>query len=212
MENVTIQTLITEHKNRMPHLRFYSDSMIPYYEYPDMDSYYSWREKTKRLIEINYPGDKHIEEFERISNQDIDPDQQKKLLAILEAFVALPIVIPCTKSSIKQDHKQSPINVTTNINNSNSQTQNQQQSLAVDLFLDANQQQAIVAVDLFLDAIKDDLTGHQIKELKEVVANTDNDVEKARPGIVEKLKSFGADVVSNIVANLLTNPAIWSGL
>lgn len=197
MENVTIQTLITEHKNRMPHLRFYSDSMIPYYEYPDMDSYYSWREKTKRLIEINYPGDKHIEEFERISNQDIDPDQQKKLLAILEAFVALPIVIPCTKSSIKQDHKQSPINVTTNINNSNSQTQNQQQSLAV---------------DLFLDAIKDDLTGHQIKELKEVVANTDNDVEKARPGIVEKLKSFGADVVSNIVANLLTNPAIWSGL
>lgn len=197
MENVTIQNLITEHKNRMPHLRFYSDSMIPYYEYPDMDSYYSWREKTKRLIEINYPGDKHIEEFERISNQDIDPDQQKKLLAILEAFVALPIVIPCTKSSIKQDHKQSPINVTTNINNSNSQTQNQQQSLAV---------------DLFLDAIKDDLTGHQIKELKEVVANTDNDVEKARPGIVEKLKSFGADVVSNIVANLLTNPAIWSGL
>lgn len=197
MENVTIQNLITEHKNRMPHLRFYSDSMIPYYEYPDMDSYYSWREKAKRLIEINYPGDKHIEEFERISNQDIDPDQQKKLLAILEAFVALPIVIPCTKSSIKQDHKQSPINVTTNINNSNSQTQNQQQSLAV---------------DLFLDAIKDDLTGHQIKELKEVVANTDNDVEKARPGIVEKLKSFGADVVSNIVANLLTNPAIWSGL
>lgn len=197
MENVTIQNLITEHKNRMPHLRFYSDSMIPYYEYPDMDSYYSWREKAKRLIEINYPGDKHIEEFERISNQNIDPDQQKKLLAILEAFVALPIVIPCTKSSIKQDHKQSPINVTTNINNSNSQTQNQQQSLAV---------------DLFLDAIKDDLTGHQIKELKEVVANTDNDVEKARPGIVEKLKSFGADVVSNIVANLLTNPAIWSGL
>lgn len=197
MENITIQNLITEHKNRMTHLRFYSDSMIPYYEYPDMDSYYSWREKAKRLIEINYPGDKHIEEFERISNQDIDPDQQKKLLAILEAFVALPIVIPCTKSSIKQDHKQSPINVTTNINNSNSQTQNQQQSLAV---------------ELFLEAIKNDLTGRQIKELKEVITDADNDIEKARPGIVEKLKSFGTDVVSNIVANLLTNPAIWGGL
>lgn len=197
MENITIQNLITEHKNRMTHLRFYSDSMIPYYEYPDMDSYYSWREKAKRLIEINYPGDKHIEEFERISNQDIDPDQQKKLLAILEAFVALPIVIPCTKSSIKQDHKQSPINVTTNINNSNSQTQNQQQSFAV---------------ELFLEAIKNDLTGRQIKELKEVITDADNDIEKARPGIVEKLKSFGTDVVSNIVANLLTNPAIWGGL
>ena len=39
-----------------------------------------------------------------------------------------------------------------------------------------------------------------------------NDLQKARPGIIEKLKSFGADVASNIVANLLTNPAIWSGL
>ncbi len=197
MENRAIQDLITEHKNRMQYLRYYDDTIIPYYEYQDMDSYYSWREKAKRLIEINYPGDKHIEEFERISNQDIGPNQQKKLLAILEAFAALPIVIPCTRSSIKQDHKQSPINVTTNINNTNSQTQNQQQALAV---------------ELFLEAIKDDLTGRQIKELKEVVSEADNDLEKARPGIIEKLKSFGTDVVSNIVANILTNPAIWGGL
>lgn len=65
---------------------------------------------------------------------------------------------------------------------------------------------------MFLDAIKDDLTGRQIKELKEVVIKTDNDLEKARPRIVEKLKSFGADVASNIVANILTNPTIWGGL
>ena len=43
-------------------------------------------------------------------------------------------------------------------------------------------------------------------------ASSINDLQKARPGIIEKLKSFGADVVSNIVANLLTNPAIWGGL
>lgn len=70
----------------------------------------------------------------------------------------------------------------------------------------------MLAVELFLDAIKDDLTGRQIKELKAVVAEADNDMQKARPGIIEKLKSFGADVASNIVANLLTNPAIWGGL
>lgn len=58
----------------MQYLRYYDATIIPYYEYQDMDSYYSWREKAKRLIEINYPGDKHIEEFERISNQDIGPD------------------------------------------------------------------------------------------------------------------------------------------
>lgn len=197
MENLTLQNLITEHKNRMPNLRYYNDVMIPYYEYQDMDSYYCWLTKAERFLEINYPNDKHIADFEKISNQDIYPDQQKKLLAILEAFAALPIVIPCTKSSIKQDHKQSPINVTTNINNANSQTQNQQQSFAT---------------ELFLEAIKDNLTGRQIKELKEVVTEADNDLEKARPGIIEKLKSFGTDVVSNIVANILTNTAIWGGL
>ena len=119
-------------------------------------------------------------------------------MAILEAFAALPIAIPrTTPSTEKQDHERGPIQVTTNINNSNSQTQNQQQTLAV---------------ELFLEAIKDDLTGRQIKELKAVVAEADNDLQKARSGIIEKLKSFGADVASNIVANLLTNPAIWGGL
>lgn len=200
MEDITIQDLITEQKNRIPLLypEYSNMGILSCYKYPDMDSYYKWLEKAKRFIEINYPDDKHIADFEQISNQYICPNQQKQLLAILEAFAALPIAIPrTTPSTEKQDHERGPIQVTTNINNSNSQTQNQQQTLAV---------------ELFLEAIKDDLTGRQIKELKAVVAEADNDLQKARPGIIEKLKSFGADVVSNIVANLLTNPAIWSGL
>ena len=90
-----------------------------------------------------------------------------------------------------------PINVTTTINNTNSQTQSQEQSLAV---------------ELFIEAIKDDLTGRQIKELKAVVEEADNDLQKARPGILAKLKEFGGDVSSNIIANILTNPMIWGGL
>lgn len=197
MEDITIQDLITEQMCRISTLQ-YHDAMLPYYDYPDMDSYYKWLEKAQRFIEINYPDDKHIADFEQISKQDIWPNQQKKLLAILEAFAVLPIAISRIKPSPKkQDHERGPIHITTNINNSNSQTQNQQQSLAV---------------ELFLEAIKDDLTGRQIKELKAVVAEAGNDLQKARPGIIEKLKSFGADVASNIVANLLTNPAIWGGL
>jgi hypothetical protein len=197
MEDITIQNLITEQKNRIPTLQ-YHDAMLPYYDYPDMDLYYKWLEKAKRFIEINYPDDKHIADFEQISKQDIWPNQQAKLLAILEAFAVLPIAISRIKPSPKkQDHERGPIHITTNINNSNSQTQNQQQSFTV---------------ELFLEAIKDDLTGRQIKELKAVVADADNNLQKARPGIIEKLKSFGADVASNIVANLLTNPVIWGGL
>ena len=172
MEDITIQDLITEQKNRIPLLypEYSNMGILSCYKYPDMDSYYKWLEKAKRFIEINYPDDKHIADFEQISNQYICPNQQKQLLAILEAFAALPIAIPrTTPSTEKQDHERGPIQVTTNINNSNSQTQNQQQTLAV---------------ELFLEAIKDDLTGRQIKELKAVVAEADNDLQKARSGII----------------------------
>ncbi len=195
---MTIQDLITEQKNRIRTLKYNDDVIIPYYEYPDMDSYYCWLEKVKRFLAINYPKDKHVEEFETISNESLWPDQQQKLLAILEAFAVLPQFIPQTNNlSKKTSHSRETINVTTNINNSNSQSQHQEQSMAV---------------DLFIEAIKDDLTGRQIKELKTVVAESDNDLEKARPNIIAKLKEFGTNVASNIVANILTNPIIWSGL
>lgn len=67
MEDITIQDLITEQKNRISTLQ-YHDAMLPYYDYPDMDSYYKWLEKAKRFIEINYPDDKHIADFERLSD------------------------------------------------------------------------------------------------------------------------------------------------
>ena len=81
-----------------------------------------------------------------------------------------------------------------------------------DISLESLIQEQSLAVELFIEAIKDDLTGRQIKELKSVVTEADNDLQKARPGILTKLKEFGADVASNIVANLLTNPMIWGGL
>jgi hypothetical protein len=63
-----------------------------------------------------------------------------------------------------------------------------------------------------IEAIKDNLTGRQIKELKEIVSDENNDLQKARPNILAKLKEFGIDVVSNIAANILSNPTIWNGL
>lgn len=192
-ETITLEALIQELEARIPRLNYVRD-FIAYYRYADMDNYHIWLATTKRYLGSHYPQDKDVAEFERISNEPLCPNQQNRLLGILKAFAKIPSVI----SDNLQDNKgNGAIQVTTNINNSNSQTQSQQQSLAV---------------ELFLEAIKDDLTGRQIKELKTVVAEAGNDLQKARPGIIEKLKSFGADVASNIVANLLTNPAIWGGL
>lgn len=199
MNEITLELLIQEHKERLPYLRDVGD-MLSYYEYPDMEAYHRWLAKTIRYIEIQYPNDKHVVEFCEVSKENTYPNQQQKLLAILEAFAVLPTVIPdnrTTQITEKKGKGKDAINVITTINNSNSQSQSQEQSMAV---------------ELFIEAIKDDLTGRQIRELKSVVAEADNDLQKARPGIITKLKEFGTDVASNIVANLLTNPMIWGGL
>lgn len=205
MEDITLEALIREHKSRIDRLKYKPDPPgcigFSYYYYEDNDNkaYQTWLAKTKRYLGIHFCNDKDVIEFETISKENISPSQQQELLSVLEAFLLLPTVIPNVQATQLggKDHSRGAINVTTNINNSNSQSQSQEQSLAV---------------DLFLEAIKDDLTGRQIKDLKAVVTEADNNLEKARPSIIEKLKSFGADVTSNIVANLLTNPAIWRGL
>lgn len=66
-----------------------------------------------------------------------------------------------------------------------------------------------MALNIFLDAISDELTGKQIKEIKEIMAQ-EKDIEKAKPKIIEKISSFGLNVASNIIANIITNPNIWN--
>jgi len=204
MEEITLDSLIREHELRINNLKYKPDPPrcigLAYYYYDDDNAYKLWLAKVKRYIGIHFSKDKDVTEFENISKKDITPEQQRSLLAILKALAILPMVVPENhdiQKTGKNNTEREAINVTTNINNSNNQTQSQQQTLAI---------------ELFLEAIKDDLTGRQIKELKAVVAEADNNLEKARPGIIAKLKSFGVDVASNIVANLLTSPAIWCGL
>jgi hypothetical protein len=192
MEDITLEELIKEFRDRIPRLRKLKE-IITYYKYDDMEEYENWLATTKRFLRIHYPNDKYVSDFEEISNNRLSEDQQRKMLAILEAIAKLPTVVP--QKTKEQTGK--GVSVITNVNNTNSQTQSQEQSFAI---------------DMFLEAIKDDLTGKQIKELKEVLTESGNDAEKARGGIIEKLKSFGSDVAANIVANILTNPIIWGGL
>ena len=192
MEEITLEELIKEFRDRIPKLRE-KENLITYYEYDDMEEYEKWLATTKRYLSIHYPNDKFVSEFEEISKNMICESQQRKMLAILEAIAKLPTVVP--QKTKEQTGK--GVSVITNVNNTNSQTQSQEQSFAI---------------DMFLEAIKDDLTGKQIKELREVLATSGNDEEKARSEIIEKLKSFGSDVAANIVANILTNPIIGGGL
>lgn len=135
---------------------------------------------TTRFLHTHYRGDIMIEEFEKIASQSPSPKGHDKLLAILKAFKEIPQTITTPKEVQ---------NGGVVITNSNSQSQNQQQ-----------------AANIFLEAISDELTGKQVKELK--AALSEEKGGKKGP-LMEKVKSFGLDTLSNILANIVTNPAIW---
>ena len=65
---------------------------------------------------------------------------------------------------------------------------------------------------ILLKFFEDELSDSQLKELRQVVDEEKGDLEKAKPKVIDKIKSFGENVASNILANIITNPAIWSCL
>lgn len=190
-----LQNIIEEFEKLRPCLREHGpvgNFNLYHYSYGEREEeYLLWLAKTQRFLEITFPNDKHVLEFLEVSNnQELSPTQQKVLVVILKAFLEYPTVVPN-----RLEQKQNSITIQNT--NTNTQSQSQEQSLEI---------------HLLLEAIKDNLTGRQIKELKEIVAEADNDLQKARPNILAKLKEFGIDVVSNVVANILTNPTIWTQL
>ena len=146
------------------------------------DEYTLWVEKSKRYIAANYPNDRALDDFVSVTNETPSNQNILKMVGILKSLKEVPDFCPTTS----KDKKDMVLNI------SQSQTQNQQQN-----------------IDLVVDLIKDALTGSLLKEIK-AIAHEEKEPEKAKSKIMEKLKGFGGDVLSNIVANLITNPTIWS--
>lgn len=193
----TLEALIKEQKERIPQLKKKVPPpgviMLSYYVYEDNSHYIKWLKRTKRFLDTQFPGDKDVDNFERISKEEVCPEQQEELLAILEAFLEYPDIV----GKEKPNRSNRNININTNISNTN--TQSQQQS----------QQQTI---EILVKALEDQLSISQLKELRQVVDEEKGDLEKAKPKLIDKIKSFGENVASNILANIITNPAIWSCL
>lgn len=68
-----------------------------------------------------------------------------------------------------------------------------------------------VNVNLILESLKQELTGRQISELKDAFNKAKTPAEK-KNNIVDKLKSFGMDLTTNILSSIITNPSIIGGL
>ena len=167
-------------------------STFSIYRLADESKYERWKNIVFRYLYSEYPNDISINDFRKASEefekQYYSPTGMIKMVGILESLEAIPTKIENTSN--KQGKESSVI-----INNTNSQTQNQ-----------------VLNIDLFTKAIEDVLTVSQIKEMKKVVEEEGGDLIKAKPKLVEKLKSFGENLASNIVANLMTNPSIWASM
>lgn len=168
-------------------IRLYND-----YAIGNEKDYQEWKNKCQRILKLHYEKEGSYGRFmdaeASFKDNNYDPVYIQDMIGVLKACVEIP--------SITEEFKEenpSPVSpVTINVNQTQSQSQN-------------------VAVDVFLESIKDEIPGRHFKELKAIAAE-ENDPVKAKSKILDKVKSFGEDVLSNIVANIITNPAVWLGL
>ena len=165
------------------------------YRLPNESVFQTWKNNCLRLIELYFKQSNALDDF-REAVQKFDkshnaPKRMQDMIGILTSLVEIPI-LPMSESQADMEKSVSPI--TLNLVQNQSQSQNQS-----------------VAIEIFLESIKDELTGKQVKELKKIAKEEPNP-EKAKVKILGKVKSFGIDVLSNIVTNVITNPSVWSGL
>lgn len=193
---ISLNYLIDEGYNIKNGIREVPNSYFTEYRVEDNLQYENWRKTTLRFLIASFNKDRCIKDFEDANKKFVeklyDPNCFDEILAILNACSIVP-TLPVVDSP-NYLPTNNPINV--------SITQNQHQS--------QTQEQSLV-IDLFLEAIKDEITGKQLKELKSIVQEEPNP-EKAKSRILDKVKSWGESISASIVANIITNPTIWAGL
>lgn len=121
-------------------------------------------------------------------NKEIEqfPLEKEKLKTIIKCMIAESEIMETTDSEKMITNN---INFTPNI----SQTQFQGQEVMI-----------------FISTLKDVLSNEQLNELKKIVVEEKDNTDNAKKRLSEKLKTFGNDVLSSIIANLLINPVLWN--
>ena len=201
MGNMTIDELLEEGKQfrtkfgHVPTTRSGGVIAVGHPTFNARSEYQIWKQKVIRYLSIKYPGDRCIQDFEKAA-QDFETHLPSLgyfdvLIGILESCKLFPDRVQQVEPYHKDSH-------TPNISIHNQLSQNQIQQQSID-------------ITIVIEAIANELKGSQLKELREVAVKEPDPV-KAKSKILEKLKSFGGDVLSNVLANLITNPAIWSKL
>jgi hypothetical protein len=161
----------------------------PVYHIANAEEYGTWKATAKRFIGVNYPDDKAVEEFEQTAKNRLSLGNHRHLLAILKAIKTIP-----QPNTVPMDSDKKSGDIIVNNSNTVNQTQN-----------------TTVQYAFFIESIRNELTGRQFQEIKDIIDQHKDSPETARPKIIEKLMSFGSNVAASILGNLMTNPNIYAG-
>lgn len=71
-------------------------------------------------------------------------------------------------------------------------------------------QETKINLSLLIESIQEELKGSELKEIQTIIDNQEIEPQVKKNKIIETLKKFGGDVATNIIANILTNPALYS--
>ena len=156
----------------------------------DSAKYEIWKQTVIRFLSSNYSGDRCIKDFENnvsIFEKYYSTKYFDAMLGVLASCETVPIIPKTVPSS----HEGKLVNI--NLTQTQSQSQEQSQIL-----------------DIFIEAIRDEISGKQLKELRRIIKEEGN-TEKTRLKIIDKIKSWGDNIMASIIANIITNPTIWSG-
>ena len=194
MSDITIDNLIEQGENILSgisyipagrgYIRGYAD-----YGIKDAGEYTEWKHKTIRFLSLKYPQDSYLPEltkqFEEFERHHCTPSIFNQILGLIKAYKDIPEPV------VLKSESQTPF---VEVNNNLSQSQSQTQSLQI-----------------VIDILKDELTGKQLKDIKEILESK-AEVEAKKKSIFDKIKSFGSDIAASIVANIVTNPNILGSL
>ena len=146
------------------------------------DEYLFWIENCKRFLITNYQDDIAYENFEKAS-----VNMPTSNADIYELVAILKSLKRTPTACIRKDKKTASSDK---------------------LVLNINQSQNI-NIDIVLQTLKEEIGKSGIQSLKDVEGKSE---EEKKQNIISKLKNFGENTLSNIIANILTNPSVWSQL
>lgn len=157
------------------------DDTLPYPNQRDYNDYLGWGIESLRFIKSYYPSD-YKNAFNIFYKQPVK--NHRKIWMMLLTYRDYPL--ENIKETDSEGGKKS-INIHNIQNNQNS-----------------------VNINLIIENIKNELSASQFEEIKIIKDDNNLDEKSKKEKIIEKLKSFGSDVASNILAGILTNPSLYS--